>query len=173
MRTARLCLFSATLVFAVAVPASAQTPGSRPTREFVNAAAQSDQFEIFEAESALAQSENPDVRAFATEMIRDHQQSSQTLKDAATRSGLESPQPGISGDQSALLAALQSARGHDFDVVYARHQALAHRSALAIQQGYAMSGDDPNLRQVATTTTQLIRSHISMADDVAAKIGDK
>ena len=48
---------------------------------------------------------------------------------------------------------------------------LAHRSALVVEQMYAKSGDDPNLRQSATSAVPLIASHGDMADQAAAKLG--
>jgi putative membrane protein len=152
--------------------AAAQEPGSRQTREFVQAAAQSDQFEILEATTALAQSADPDIRAFAQQMIQAHQQTSDTLKQAVMRAGLEPPKPGVGGDQSEFLAALQSARGPDFDKTYVRQQALAHRSALALEQGYAASGDEPTIRQVAVSTVPIVSAHLQMADQLKSKLGE-
>ncbi|MDO7841944.1 DUF4142 domain-containing protein [Sphingomonas immobilis] len=155
---------------ALVAPAFAQGPGSQRTREFVSASAQSDQFEIDEAVTALAQSENPDVRGFATRMIEDHRKTSQALADAVSRSKLAAPPPGIGGDQSMFLSALQSARGSEFDRLYARQQVLAHHAALVTVEVYAASGDDPNLRAVAADTSALIQSHSAMADQLAAKM---
>jgi putative membrane protein len=150
----------------VATGASAQPPGSRQTRDFVQAAAQSDKFEILEATTALAQSRNPQVRSFAQAMIEAHRQASADLRQAVTRAGLEQPNPGVSGDQSAFLAALQSARGGDFDTLYIRQQILAHHAALAVEQGYAGSGDDPAIRQVAVSAVPVISVHLQMADQI-------
>jgi putative membrane protein len=133
-----------------------QERGSRQTREFVQAAAQSDQFEILESDTALAQSTNPEVRAFAQAMIEAHQQTKDVLLRAAATAGLAPPNPGISGDQSMLLAALQSARGSNFDDTYIRQQTLAHRSALAVQQAYVASGDDTTIKQTATVALPII-----------------
>ena len=50
----------------------------------------------------------------------------------------------MSADQAQMLGALQSVSGSDFDKLYFKQQMLAHRSALAVEQIYAKSGDDPN-----------------------------
>jgi predicted outer membrane protein len=62
------------------VPATAQPPGSRQTREFIQAAGESDTFETMEARTALAQSSDPQVIAFAQQMIRDHGETTQRLE---------------------------------------------------------------------------------------------
>ncbi len=153
--------------------AGAQEAGSRQTREFVQAAASSDQFEILAAETALTQSKNPEVRAFATHMLQVHQQLSKALLDAATRSGLKPPEMAMSRDQAHLLGALQSLSGKEFDSLYLKQQALAHRSALAVEDMYAKSGDDPNVRQSATSAVPVISSHIEMANQAAKKLGSQ
>lgn len=158
-------------ILAMATPAGAQQRGSRQTRDFVQAAAQSDEFEIMEATTALAESQDPQVRAFAQEMIQAHQQTTATLKRAVTTVGLEQPKPGLGGDQSMFLAALQSQRGRDFDKTYVKQQVLAHYAALATEQGYASSGNNPTIRQTAASTIPIITSHLQMAERMLEKSG--
>ena len=151
--------------------AGAEEAGSRPTREFVQATASSDQFEILSAETALTQSRNSEVRAFATHMLQDHQQLAQALVDATTRSGLKPPEMAMSSDQAQLLGALQSVSGKDFDSLYLKQQMLAPRSALVVQEMYAKAGDDPNVRQSAASAVSVISSHMEMANQAATKVG--
>jgi len=154
-----------------ATTADAQDKGSRQTREFVQATASSDTFEVAAAQAALTQSSNPDVHAFASRMIQDHQQMAKALMDAAARSGLKPPALAMSPDQAQLLGALQCAGKTDFDALYLKQQALAHRSALTVQQMYATSGDDPNVRQSASSAVPVVSSHADMAEQMAAKLG--
>ena len=172
MRKAAAGLIAASLGLAAA-SADAQEAGSRPTREFAQAAASSDQYEILAAETALTQSTNSEVRAFAARMLQDHQQLGQALRDAAVRSGLKPPEMAMSADQAQLLGALQSVSGNEFDTLYLKQQTLAHQSALAVEQMYAKSGDDPNLRQLANSAVPLISSHGEMAKEAAAKFGSR
>lgn len=147
-------------------------PGSRQTREFVQASAQSDQFEILEAQSATTESKDPQVRRFAEQMIRDHGTTSAAMRAAVSRSGLKPPQPGISSDQASLLAALQSARGANFDKLYWTQQALAHRAALVTVQRYISDGDDPNVKAAAQAAQPIISAHLQMAEQMHAAAGD-
>src|ERR1700761_7725135 len=130
----------------VAGAAAAPPAGTRMTRDFVQAAAQTDEFEIMEATTALAQSQGAQGRSFAQAMIQAHRQTTADLKQAVAKAGLEEPKPGLSGEQSAFLAALQSQRGANFDRTYLKHQMLVHHSALAVMQGYAASGDNPTIK---------------------------
>ncbi len=170
MRKIILASTAAALISA-AVPAAAQDTGSRQTREFVQAAAQSDQFEILEAQTVLTQSKDPRVLAFAQQMIRDHTATSQALRQATASAGLKSPPMAMGDDQAHMLGALQSLRGPDFDKAYVKQQAFAHRSALLVEQNYASSGDNPSLRQVASAATPAIGSHLAMAEQMRTAMG--
>ena len=169
----RKATFLSAVALAVsAMPAAAQEPGSRQTREFLQAAAQSDQFELLEGNVVLTQSKDAQVRAFATQMIHDHEGTSQALQDTAVRAGLKPAEKGLSDDQARLLGALQSLRGKELDQAYWRHQALAHRSALTVEQAYAAGGDVPAVRQLAASATPLIAGHLGMAERMLAQAGE-
>ena len=113
-----------------AAPAIAQDRGSRRTREFVEAAGQSDAFQMLESRTALAESKDPQVRDFAERMIREHGGTAEALRQATAQSGLAPPPMQVGSGQAQFLAALQSLRGREFDRAYLRQQALAHRSGL-------------------------------------------
>lgn len=149
------------------IPAVAD-PGSQQTREFVQAAAESDTFEMMESHTALVQSKDPGVVAFAKQMIRDHGESRSKLTQAAQRAGLKPPVMAVGASQSPLLAALQSARGPAFDKLYWEQQALAHRATLVTEQGYAAFGDVPAMRLMASAMIPMIRSHLAMAEKMTA-----
>jgi putative membrane protein len=157
--------------FLLTTPLAAQQPGSRQTRDFIQAAAQSDEFEIMEATTALAESQDFQVRAYAQAMIQAHQQTTTSLRQAVAKAGLEQPKPGLSGDQSMFLAALQSTRGADFDKTYVKQQVLAHNAALATEQGYATAGDVSIIRDTAASTVPIISSHLRMAEQMTDKTG--
>jgi putative membrane protein len=148
-----------------------ETPMPMPTKDFVAAAAQSDQFEIQEARVAAAQSKNAQVRAFAQQMIQDHTRAKEALEQAAMKSGISPPPKGIDPDQAKLLSALQSLSGSDFDKTYAKQQVLAHQQALAVQQNYASAGSDPNVREAASSAVPLIQRHLEMAQQMRSMVG--
>ena len=153
-----------------AAPALAQAAGSRPTREFVQAAGQSDAFEILESQTALTQSTNPQVRAFAEQMIHDHGQTRSALATATAQSGLAPPPTAVGSDQAPLLGALQALRGKEFDRAFAQHQVLAHSSALVVEQDYAATGDDRAVRQVAAAAVPVISAHRMAAQQLQASL---
>ncbi|WP_217430898.1 DUF4142 domain-containing protein [Sphingomonas bacterium] len=153
--------------------AASPEAGSKATRDYVQAAGQSDAFEMLEADTALTGSGAPQVRGYAERMIRDHAKTGQALRKATDRSGLTPPPMGIGEDQARLLGALQSLKQPEFDRTYWRHQMLGHRSALTAARDYAASGDDPAVRQVAAASVPVILAHLATAQKVLASLGER
>lgn len=151
--------------------ALAQANGSRQTREYVQAAGQSDAFEMLEADTALTASGDPHVRDFAQQMLRDHGQLGQTLRQATAQAGVMPPPTQMGADQAPLLGALQGLRGAEFDKAYWRDQALAHRSALTTTQLYASTGDNAAIRRAAAAAIPVITAHLAMAERMEAMSG--
>lgn len=172
-RSTRLRLWAPMgLAVGLGVNAGAQTAATPSAADFAMVAMQSDQFEICAAQDAVAQSRNPQVRAFAHEMIQDHMRMSENVRAAALASGLTPPPTEMNRDQAAMLSALQSLRGADFDKAYARQQVLAHDQALAVQSQYAAGGADAQLRAVARSAAIIVQRHLGMARQIASALGD-
>ena len=162
--------------FAVAVVtgchgALAQTPIPPSPKDFAMAASQSDQYEIMAAHLAEVQAQNPSVRVFAQEMIRDHTRLNNDLRKATAASGLPPPGSGMSSDQAALLSGLQGLRGAEFDKAYAHQQQLAHAGAEAVEDSFATAGADANLKKAAQSALPTIRDHMKMAEQLCAEVG--
>jgi putative membrane protein len=141
-------------------------PKTPKPEEFAQSVAQSDGYELAAARCAMAQSRNPQVRAFAERMVADHEHMVQALRDAARASGLEAPHPHVGADQARFLASLQSLRGNEFDREYGRQQVLAHNSALTMMRSYADKGSDASLRRMAASSAPAIERHLQAARDL-------
>ena len=137
-----------------------------PARDFVQAAQASDQYEIDAGRVAIIQSQDPRVRAFARQMIRDHTKTSHALRQAALASGMTPPPMALSDDGEKFLSQLQSLKGPDFDKAYGTQQILAHQSALVVEQGYAATGSDANVKRAAQSAVPIIQQHLSMAQQM-------
>jgi len=127
--------------------------------QFVQLASAIDQFEIKSGRLALERSQNPTVRSYAEQMIRDHTASSSELKSVAAAEG--KALPGMDPAHAQMLQQLQPLRGPQFDSAYMQMQLQAHREAFAIRQTYAKAGDDPQLRQLAMQSTPLVEKHLA------------
>ena len=166
----RSAILAALAAASLAGAVRADPPQPTPTRDFVQAASNSDQFEILEAQVAGVEGRDPRVKAFAREMIQAHSQTSDTLKRAAAASGLPPPSPGPGDGGARMLAALQGQRGADFDRTYARQQVLGHTEALVVEQGYAAQGSDPAVRSAARSAVPIIQQHLDQARRLCAAL---
>ncbi len=166
MISRQLWIGAALAVVGTATGAIAQTPIPPSGKDFAMAAAQSDQYEIQAGRVALTESQSASIRTFAQEMIEEHTRTSESVSDAAAASGLPRPPQGMSSDQAAMLSALQSLRGAEFDKAYAKQQVLAHYQALAVEKSYAAAGMDVNLRAAAQSSVPIIQHHLEMAQQI-------
>ena len=163
MRRVLLAVAAATLV---GQAAWADPPAPMPTRDFVQAAQGSDQYEIEAAQVALIQSRDPRVRAFAEEMVQDHTATREALRQAVQASGRSPPPLTLNEDGERMLGQLQSLGGAAFNAAYARQQVLAHQAALVVERGYAAAGEDPGVRRVARSAVPGIQRHLRMAQQL-------
>ena len=166
---------AAALLVASSAPASAQPyrqgpPAAVSTRDFVTAAAQSDEFERRAGRLAQDMARSRRVRGFATMMVQDHTMTTQNLKAAIRRTGREPPPPPpLTADQQGMLGQLRDA-GRGFDFAYLQQQVQAHQQALDLLQGYARGGDNAIIRDAARGTIPLVRRHLRMAQDLQASV---
>ena len=138
--------------------AFAQTPDT-PT--FVNTAASSDMYEIRSSEMALQMSQTEGVKTFAQQIIADHTKASQELVQAAAPDMV--PAAEMLPKHQQMLAELQAAGTANFDAVYAQQQQAAHTEAVALFQGYAQAGEDPEVKAFAEKTLPVLQMHLDHA----------
>lgn len=164
-------LAAATLV--VAVPASAQLPipsmaaATQQADAYLFHAGAGDVYEITSSMLAIQTSQNAAIREFATMLIADHTNTTNTALTNAKASGVMPPPPELSPMQKDMISQLIAA-GPNFDRVYLQQQITAHQQALALQSGYASSGDVPTLRTAAAGAMPIIRGHITHVQHLMA-----
>jgi putative membrane protein len=149
------------LLFPIAaLPALAEAADPMP-QAFAQQAALGNEFEIAESQMALRNSSNPDVIAFAQQMIHDHGMAQRMLHQIGAPMGVETGFIFDRGHQ-AMLDALSSKSGPDFDAAYLADQRDSHADAEATLGDYAMTGTDPMLRTYARQTLPAVRMHARM-----------
>lgn len=156
---------------AVAQNAGSMTPAQvgaapmtgTPAQNYVAWAADSDMFEITSSKLALSKASSQQTKDFAREMIADHMQTTKALMAALPKTEPKVMKPGkaLSEPNAAKIAALKAAPKDGFDALYMQQQAEAHRAAWSLHKGYATDGQDPALRQVATSAVPIIEKHLA------------
>lgn len=149
-------------------PGIAKAPQSGDA-EFVDKAALAGKAEVQASQLALKQAQSAEVRAFARRMVADHGKANETLTQLAARKGMK---PQVDQISDPDVEALRGKRGRDFDTAYvAAVGPDAHKQAVALFEGEARDGKDPQLRAFAQSTLPTLRHHLSMAEALQRKVG--
>jgi putative membrane protein len=139
------------------------------TADFVKEAASSDMFEIQSSQLASQQSDEA-TKAFATQMIADHEKTTGEIK-ALVQGGkvqAEIPTAMLPSHQS-MFDKLKGLKGADFTKQYHDDQVTAHKDAVSLYQRYAKGGDNEPLKSMASQTVPTLEHHLQMAQDLDKK----
>ncbi|UZK67545.1 DUF4142 domain-containing protein [Sphingomonas sp. M1-B02] len=138
-----------------------------PSQTFVNAVGASDYFEVEAGKLAQEKATAAPLKQFGAMMVEQHNTSTQKLMAAAGKATPAIvPNPALTAEQEANLSALRAAEGTAFDTLYKTQQIAAHEMALSLVQGYATSGDVPELKTFATDAGKLIQAHLTKIQDM-------
>ena len=142
------------------------------------------QSEIKEAELAQQNSQNPDVKAYAQQMITEHTAADQKLMAYAKSKNLklaEMPKPmndmerkGMAA-HTAMMAALKEMKGMPFDSKYLAGQVAAHDMAIGkvMAAQSQMKGADAELTAMLSELSQKLPHHREMAYSALGKLGQQ
>lgn len=155
-----------------AIPAMAETVGEKTgvnstlgiaptTQDFVQEAAISDMFEIQSSKIASTKLNGPD-KDFADHMIADHTKTTTDLTERAKSANAPIPAAMDSAHQK-MLDKLNGLSGADFRKQYFNDQVSAHKDAVSLFSRYGKGGDNPGLKEWATTTLPTLQHHLEMA----------
>lgn len=132
------------------------------TAGYLAKAADGDLFEILTSRAIESSTHNAAIKDFAHTMVAAHQQSTAKLKAAALKAGLTVKQPRLDAARQHQLDAIRKASGQDADRLYLEAQRKAHEEALALHQGYAAEGDQPDLKKAAGDIADVVHQHQDM-----------
>jgi putative membrane protein len=131
---------------------------------FVSKAAASDMFEVESGKLAQTRSTNPQVKAFAADMVKAHTATTTGLKAAIQGSGQAiTPPAALPDDKRDALDDLTKADAKDFDRKYMEGQVDAHQAALNLLQRYAQDGDTAQIKTFAADTAPKVQQHYDRA----------
>jgi putative membrane protein len=148
---------------AAAAPA---TKLSKSDRSFATKAARAGLAEVAEAQIALQNSSNPDVKNFAQRMVDDHTKAGDRLSSIASAEGLKLPTNPSRADQKQA-AALQKLSGSALDKRYISDQVTAHKEAVSLFTAESKSGQDAGLKDFAAQTLPTLQDHDRMVQSLA------
>jgi putative membrane protein len=134
---------------------------------YVANAAMSDMYEIESSRLALEKSQSPGIKKYAQQMIDDHTATSSQMKAMLTKAGVTvTPPTALDDRRRGMIDNLRAASAADFDRTYVDQQTMAHQEAVTLHSGFAEDGDNPQLKQFATTTAPKVRHHLDMVKNL-------
>ena len=139
---------------------------SSADRRFVDEAAAGGIAEVEEGQLALQKAASNDVKQFATQMVTDHTEANDELKQIAQNKGLHPPSQPTRAERKAE-DGLKRLSGAEFDRHYARQQVQDHQKTVALFQKQADSGQDPDLKAYAQKYLPKLQQHLQMAQSLA------
>lgn len=136
------------------------------TEDFILQASASDVFEIESSKLALQKGDEP-VKAFAQQMITEHEKTTAELKALLTSSKVQgSPVASLTEDHKEVVDELAKLNGAEFNEEYIDDQVEAHENAVDLFKRYAEEGEIPNLKSWAAKTLPALEHHYKMAQDL-------
>ncbi|WP_271898703.1 DUF4142 domain-containing protein [Candidatus Phyllobacterium onerii] len=136
------------------------------TGDFVLQAAQSDMFEIESSKLAAERADAP-TKAFAQQMVTDHEKTSEELKQLLQSGEVNATAPtSMAEAQQKMLEKLNGLQGAEFTDQYHSDQVSAHKDAVDLFQRYGDEGENAVLKAWAAKTRPALQHHLHMAEEL-------
>ncbi len=147
----------------------AQTQGSMNDmgdKAFLKKAMQGSMAEVELGKLALSKSSNDQVKQFAQKMIDDHTKLNEQAKPVAQQTGVSVPD-GPSKKDKAMMAKMQGLSGDAFDKAYIQDMVKDHKADDNDFKTEASSGQNPQIKDLASQGEPIIASHLQMVQQIA------
>lgn len=143
---------------------------TRGDRRFVTKAAELNTEEVRLSELAAQQATNPEVRAFAQQLVTEHTQATTELSGIASRKGLDA-MTRDDYDQRAVTK-LGKKSGNDFDKAYLEKMVDAHEDAVDLFQKASRDVKDSDLQSFASKMLPKLQEHQQHARSLEQSLGN-
>jgi putative membrane protein len=136
------------------------------TEDFIMEASASDVFEIESSKLAL-QKGNDATKAFAQQMVADHEKTTAELKALIVSGKVQgNPVTTLTEDFKEEVDELAKLEGDEFSDEYIDDQVEAHEDAVDLFKRYAEGGENADLKAWAAKTLPALEHHYKMAQDL-------
>jgi predicted outer membrane protein len=139
------------------------------SNEFLIQAMEDAMAEIQICEIAIERSDNPDVKAFAQNMIEEHGRMGRELEKLAVEKRLDVPRA-IRPEQEMTVDELSSLSGRDFEQRWIQYNIDVHERDIKVFQHYAGEQEDPDISAMAKQHKDALARHLKAAHDLGKKL---
>ena len=158
------------------VAGAALAQGAKPTDpQIAHIAYTAGVIDIAAAKQALAKSTNKDVKAFAEDMVRDHEAVNKQALDLVKKLKV-TPEDNdtsktLSKNAAAKLDELSKLKGADFDKAYVANEVAYHKAVdSALETTLIPSASNAELKSLLQTGLKIFQGHQQHAEHVAAEL---
>ncbi|MDP9563381.1 UNVERIFIED_ORG: putative membrane protein [Rhizobium nepotum] len=169
----KFLISTAFLAFATAAIAQSATEktgvnsalGIAPSVEdFVREASSSDVFEIESSKLALTRGDEA-TKAFAQQMITDHEKTSAELKQLVESGQVKATLDATTNSShQTMLDDLKKLEGSEFVEQYKENQVSVHEDAVDLFKRYSQGGENPVLKAWTAKTLSALQHHLQVAE---------
>ncbi|MEB2848356.1 DUF4142 domain-containing protein [Rhizobiales bacterium RZME27] len=136
------------------------------TEDFILQTSASDVFEIESSKLALQKGDDA-TKAFAQQMITDHEKTTAELKALLTSGKVQgNPVTALTDDHKEEVDDLAKLEGAEFNEEYIDDQVEAHEDAVDLFKRYGEEGENADLKAWAAKTLPALEHHYKMAQDL-------
>lgn len=133
--------------------------------KFTTEAAVGGMAEVELGKMALEKSSNPQVKEFATMMVKDHGMANTELMAIAKQKNITLPST-VDDEHKKKMEDLSKKTGTDFDKAYVSAMVDGHKSTLKLMEDESKDGKDADLKAFATKTAPIVQSHLQMINKI-------
>jgi putative membrane protein len=142
-----------------------QTPLGEQDQEFLEKAAKGNLLEVQLGELAIKRAGADEVVLFGNRMVQDHSDSLAELEKIAQQKGVTLPTE-LDEDQKKMVERFSQLSGEEFDREYMQEMVKEHEEDIELYKTQAAEGQDPELREYAARTVQILITHREIAQGI-------
>lgn len=133
--------------------------------EFATKAAVGGMAEVEFAKIALTKTVDPQIKAFADMMVKDHGKANEELMTLATGKNITLP-TALDDEHQKKFDELSKLSGKDFDKEYVKTMVDGHKKTLDLMDKEAKDGKDVDLTAFAAKTSPIVKAHLDMIQKI-------
>src|SRR3954454_5271007 len=131
--------------------------------------------DIKAAKQALERASNKEVKAFAQDMVRDHEAVNKQALDLVKKLKVtpedNDTSRALTKDADAKLAELGKLKGAEFDKAYAANEVAYHKTVnSALETTLIPNANNPELKNLLQTGLKIFQGHEQHAEQIAPKV---
>ncbi|QHO72603.1 hypothetical protein ACH79_08210 [Bradyrhizobium sp. CCBAU 051011] len=155
---------------------AALAQGAKPTDpQIAHIAYTAGVLDINAAKQAIAKTGNKDVKAFAEDMVRDHEAVNKQALDLVNKLKVtpedNDTSKALSKQATEKLAELDKLKGAEYDKAYVANEVAYHKAVNgALERQLIPSASNAELKSLLQTGLKIFQGHQQHAEEVAAKL---